>query len=118
MNDTLNKLRIGLTTAFSKVQQAENIANKEVERAKAILEKRRREIACKAAEMERQNGARTRSKEGWCDTFLDIFLILFTFFEIFCYKCASLLRLPSALSLFFQPSYCIRYITAVCTPNL
>lgn len=64
MNDTLNKLRIGLSNAFAKVQQAESMANKEVERAKAVLEKRRREIANKAAEMERQNGARSKTREG------------------------------------------------------
>uniref|UniRef100_A0A0R3RR63 CYCLIN domain-containing protein n=1 Tax=Elaeophora elaphi TaxID=1147741 RepID=A0A0R3RR63_9BILA len=63
LNDTLNKLRIGLSNAFAKAQQAESMANKEVERAKAILEKRRREIASKAAEMERQNGARRSGKE-------------------------------------------------------
>lgn len=67
LNDILNKLRIGLSNAFAKAQQTEIIANKEVERAKAILEKRRREIANKAAEMERQNGARCTSKEGWCN---------------------------------------------------
>ncbi|VDM93234.1 unnamed protein product [Onchocerca ochengi] len=64
LNDTLNKLRIGLSNAFAKVQQAESMANKEVERAKAVLEKRRREIANKAAEMERQNGARSKTREG------------------------------------------------------
>lgn len=66
LNDTLNKLRIGLSNAFAKAHQAESVANKEVERAKAILEKRRREIASKAAEMERQNGARSKTREGWC----------------------------------------------------
>ncbi|VDO66849.1 unnamed protein product [Onchocerca flexuosa] len=64
LNDTLNKLRIGLSNAFAKAQQAESMANKEVERAKAVLEKRRREIANKAAEMERQNGARSKTREG------------------------------------------------------
>uniref|UniRef100_A0A1I7VUN5 CYCLIN domain-containing protein n=2 Tax=Loa loa TaxID=7209 RepID=A0A1I7VUN5_LOALO len=64
LNDTLNKLRIGLSNTFAKAQQAESIASKEVERAKAILEKRRREIASKAAEMERQNGARSKTREG------------------------------------------------------
>ncbi|EJW84319.1 hypothetical protein WUBG_04769 [Wuchereria bancrofti] len=64
LNDTLNKLRIGLSNAFAKAQQTENVANKEVERAKAILEKRRREIASKAAEMERQNGAKSKAREG------------------------------------------------------
>lgn len=79
LNDTLNKLRIGLSNAFAKVQQAENIASKEVERAKAVLEKRRREIASKAAEMERQNGARNKAREGWCNTFsgLHLFKVLY-----------------------------------------
>lgn len=67
LNDTLNKLRIGLSNVFAKTQHVESIANKEVERAKAVLEKRRREIASKAAEMERrQNGAaKGKIKEGW-----------------------------------------------------
>ncbi|VDN06655.1 unnamed protein product [Thelazia callipaeda] len=66
LNDTLNKIRIKFNSAFAKSQQGEKVANKEVERAKAVLEKRRREIVSKACEIEkRQNGAtKINSKEG------------------------------------------------------
>ncbi|VDM93136.1 unnamed protein product [Onchocerca ochengi] len=63
LNDTLNELRIGLSNAFAKAHQAENMANKEVERAKAVLEKRYHEIANKATETEQQNDARNKIRE-------------------------------------------------------
>ncbi|VDK80283.1 unnamed protein product [Gongylonema pulchrum] len=68
LNDTVKKLRATLNTVITKAQQAEAVANKEVERAKAILDKKRREIAKKTGETEqRQNGeAKNKLKEDRC----------------------------------------------------
>ncbi|VDM37452.1 unnamed protein product [Toxocara canis] len=67
LNETLNKIRFGPDSAFAKMRAAENQAqaNREIERAKAALEKKKREVAKKMLEMQnKQNGSKSKGKEG------------------------------------------------------
>lgn len=64
LNEILNKLRFGPDSVFAKAQKVEKIADKETERAKAILDKKRKEIISKAAEMEKKQNGRLKEKDG------------------------------------------------------
>lgn len=77
MNDILNKLRFGPDSVFNKVHQAEVLANKESEKARTLLERKRREVASKAADTERkQNGASNEKfREGTADFGAVVYLL-------------------------------------------
>uniref|UniRef100_F1KUF4 Cyclin-L2 n=1 Tax=Ascaris suum TaxID=6253 RepID=F1KUF4_ASCSU len=55
LNETLNKIRFGPDSVFAKIRAAESQAqaDREMERAKAALEKKKREVARKVLEMQR-----------------------------------------------------------------
>uniref|UniRef100_A0A915C191 Cyclin-like domain-containing protein n=1 Tax=Parascaris univalens TaxID=6257 RepID=A0A915C191_PARUN len=67
LNETLNKIRFGPDSVFAKIRAAESQtqADREMERAKAALEKKKREVARKVLEMQRKESvSKPKSKEG------------------------------------------------------